>query len=305
MNPDLKHLLGGYATNTLTPAEREQLFAAALEDQELFNALADEQALKELLDDPEARGYLKEALTESPVLLAAAAAAPAPRMAAAPRSAPAPAPVPAPAPPPVRTNYRFFALAASLLIVVSAGLWYLTQRPGPEPAAPAVVATRTDPPAAAAPAPSSAPAIAKRTAPPSPSKPVPAAAPPVAPAEARADAESKVAVVADAIPLAAPAYQLRRRNPQGEFVPIPTDSPLTEGDEIEIFVPNPLVTELRNAAPPPPAPAAAAGSVMREQASARKEAPVRPANRFTLKAGQNTFSVSGVAIRLRAAPKNP
>ena len=62
---DIHHLLGGYAAGTLTPAEQQTLFAAALEDQHLFNALADEQSLKELLDDPEARGYLRAALEEA------------------------------------------------------------------------------------------------------------------------------------------------------------------------------------------------------------------------------------------------
>jgi hypothetical protein len=55
---DLLKLLGGYATGTLTVEERDLLFAAALEDQELFDALADEQALKEMLDDPECRARL-------------------------------------------------------------------------------------------------------------------------------------------------------------------------------------------------------------------------------------------------------
>ena len=62
MNPEHRHLLNGYATGTLTPAERERLFAAALEDQSLFDALAEEQSLKDLLDDPEARGYLLDEL---------------------------------------------------------------------------------------------------------------------------------------------------------------------------------------------------------------------------------------------------
>ena len=61
---EVHHLLGGYAAGTLTPAEQQILFAAAMEDQELFDALADEQSLKELLDDPEARGYLRAALAE-------------------------------------------------------------------------------------------------------------------------------------------------------------------------------------------------------------------------------------------------
>ncbi|WP_342349734.1 hypothetical protein [uncultured Nitrospira sp.] len=50
-----EHLLGGYATNTLTEQEKRQLFEAALNDQTLFDALADEEALKVMLADPEAR----------------------------------------------------------------------------------------------------------------------------------------------------------------------------------------------------------------------------------------------------------
>ena len=43
---DLRKLIGGYATGTLTDDERQALFAAALQDQELFDALADEQAMR-------------------------------------------------------------------------------------------------------------------------------------------------------------------------------------------------------------------------------------------------------------------
>jgi hypothetical protein len=56
-------LLGGYATGTLTEAERRALFAAALEDQELFDTLADEEALRELLADPDVRSRLLAILT--------------------------------------------------------------------------------------------------------------------------------------------------------------------------------------------------------------------------------------------------
>lgn len=63
MSPeDIKKLLGGYATGTLTTEERQALFAAALEDQELFDALADEQSLRDLLRDPAARAELLSAL---------------------------------------------------------------------------------------------------------------------------------------------------------------------------------------------------------------------------------------------------
>ena len=63
MSPeDIKKLLGGYATGTLTTEEQQALFAAALEDQELFDALAREQSLRDLLRDPAARAELLGAL---------------------------------------------------------------------------------------------------------------------------------------------------------------------------------------------------------------------------------------------------
>ncbi|HEY7338818.1 MAG TPA: hypothetical protein VH639_28270 [Bryobacteraceae bacterium] len=59
---EIRKLIGGYATGSLSDAERKLLFEAALEDQELFDELAGEQALKELLDEPGARGRLIAAL---------------------------------------------------------------------------------------------------------------------------------------------------------------------------------------------------------------------------------------------------
>ena len=55
---EARKLLGGYATGSLTEAERRVLFEAALEDQELFDELAGEQVLKEVLDEPGARQRL-------------------------------------------------------------------------------------------------------------------------------------------------------------------------------------------------------------------------------------------------------
>jgi len=55
---DLEKLLGGFAADTLTQEERQALYTAALQDQQLFNALADEQALKELLSNPDVRRRL-------------------------------------------------------------------------------------------------------------------------------------------------------------------------------------------------------------------------------------------------------
>jgi len=59
---EAEKLLGGYATGTLTEAERKDLFAAALGHQEIFDALMDEEALRELLADPAAKSQLLAAL---------------------------------------------------------------------------------------------------------------------------------------------------------------------------------------------------------------------------------------------------
>jgi len=61
---DLEKLLGGFAADTLTPEEKQTLYTAALQDQQLFNALADEQALKELLSDPDVRRRLLASLKQ-------------------------------------------------------------------------------------------------------------------------------------------------------------------------------------------------------------------------------------------------
>ena|SRR5215471_8545634 len=59
---EIRKLIGGYATGSLSDAERRLLFEAALEDQELFDELMGEHALKELLDEPGARAKLIAAL---------------------------------------------------------------------------------------------------------------------------------------------------------------------------------------------------------------------------------------------------
>src|SRR5258708_13415367 len=64
-NEEIHKLLGGYATNTLTEAERKVLFEAALDNQELFNAMQEEQALKDLLSDPVSREQVRQALATS------------------------------------------------------------------------------------------------------------------------------------------------------------------------------------------------------------------------------------------------
>jgi hypothetical protein len=63
MTPDeARKLPGGYATGSLTEAERAALFEAALHDQDLFDELSGEQVLKEVLDEPGARQRLLAAL---------------------------------------------------------------------------------------------------------------------------------------------------------------------------------------------------------------------------------------------------
>jgi hypothetical protein len=64
---EVRKLLGGYATGTLTEEERSLLFSAALQDQELFDALADEEVLRELLAEPATRQTLLEQLQREPM----------------------------------------------------------------------------------------------------------------------------------------------------------------------------------------------------------------------------------------------
>jgi len=59
---NVRNLLGGFATGTLTDDERNLLFAAALKDQDLFDALADEEVLREFLSDTAARRRLLQLL---------------------------------------------------------------------------------------------------------------------------------------------------------------------------------------------------------------------------------------------------
>jgi hypothetical protein len=59
---EIRSLIGGYATGSLSEAERKALFEAALGDQELFDELAREQALKEVLDGPGVKARLIGAL---------------------------------------------------------------------------------------------------------------------------------------------------------------------------------------------------------------------------------------------------
>jgi hypothetical protein len=58
MTGDPKQLLVGYATDSLTDAERQELLRAALDDQALFDSLVEEEGLRELLVGAEARQHV-------------------------------------------------------------------------------------------------------------------------------------------------------------------------------------------------------------------------------------------------------
>ena len=120
---EAEKLLGGYATGTLSEAERLILFAAALERQDLFDALMGEEALRELLSDPAAKDQLLATLSLA-------------------------------APPKIVPFWRrpgLIGAAAGLMVAATAGLAYL-HSPGPVPPSPRQEAAKP-PPAGAALAP--------------------------------------------------------------------------------------------------------------------------------------------------------
>jgi hypothetical protein len=61
MTDEVKHLLGGYATGTLTQEENSALMQAALKDQEIFDAMADDETLRRYLAEPSFRQDLLKA----------------------------------------------------------------------------------------------------------------------------------------------------------------------------------------------------------------------------------------------------
>ena len=67
MKPEeIRKLLGGYATGTLTGEERRILFEAALKDQDLYDELAKEESLRVYLQEPAFRRDLSKALEPAP-----------------------------------------------------------------------------------------------------------------------------------------------------------------------------------------------------------------------------------------------
>jgi len=72
---ELDRLLAEYATGSLSEAEKEKLFAAALDDQDLFDQLMEEDSLREVIALPGARDRLIDSLQEETVDVPAMAAA--------------------------------------------------------------------------------------------------------------------------------------------------------------------------------------------------------------------------------------
>ncbi len=60
------HLLSGHATDTLSPAERNQLYRAALDDQKIFDQLVEEESWRQIFSSPGVRQELMEALAVAP-----------------------------------------------------------------------------------------------------------------------------------------------------------------------------------------------------------------------------------------------
>jgi hypothetical protein len=145
---DIQKLLGGYATGTLTPEERQALFEAALTDQELFDALAREEALRGVLSDPAARAHLLAAIDNAPA-------------------------------PWYRQWWRpMVVVAASVIAVVGVAVWEHSREPKPLTVAKVELPRFQPPPAPESPAPNlPPPPEVKRATPPMKSLPLPEAKP--------------------------------------------------------------------------------------------------------------------------------
>jgi hypothetical protein len=175
---DIRDILARYATGSLTEEERQRLFDAALNDQDLFEELAREDEMKLLLAEPGARDRMIRALE-----------------------------------PPKRNRAWIFGAATAVALTTVIAVVML--RPAPKPQ-PVEVAKATPPPTtvvqpenAPPPAPASAPATSEETArrdlakeaeprlenaPPSPKAKVPADTVVVADQPAKDDAKEKEAV---------------------------------------------------------------------------------------------------------------
>jgi len=221
---EIRKLLGGYATNTLTESERRALMEAALDDQELFNALQDEEALRQLLADPASREQVHQALEEKPA-------------------------------PARRSRGWVWGGVLGAAAVAAVAIAVVVERTPPQPAPPPVqIATSQAPVKTVAPeAPQPvARELKAKVAVASEPAPVPAGVPAPAaqgvlggvPAQQARDQsigaltsarELKKAAVAAYI--GAPLhYTVLRRNPDGAFLPLPAGENLRAGDAVRLSI---------------------------------------------------------------------
>jgi hypothetical protein len=281
---EVRKLLGGYATGTLTDEERNLLFSAALQDQELFDALADEEALRELLAEPATRQTLLDQLQRQSVLDASRLSdRQAPLELAAYAASPPPKAAPAETP---RWWNRFtprrLAVAGALaaLLLIAGGLQYMRLYP-PEPAAIASVNLSMErAPAVRAPDQVPAPRPVPKSVPPAKLPAPKEATPPVADARVSNAAEPAAAIPrndvnrpaapADAAPARdqlnqAVRDQIARQPVAQASTAVPATSKGSE-QQLAPLTPSQIVTNgLRPASAPPPPPAAMAfGSRFRE-----------------------------------------
>ena len=292
MKPEeIRQLLGGYASGTLSEAERKLLFEAALEDQVLFDAMADEQALKDLLDDPESRGYLQAVLDEEPLQ---------PHLEA--MSAPAsPAPQRMQGPVARRPAMWWGVLAAAALASVSVvGILRLNHHEAP------VEMAKNTQPTPTRPAAGKQPLAVPTPAPAGESKPVPP--PKAAKREAEVKAADKSAAQPEPIPAPVANAVAERR---AEEKQLEAQKPRDESAQAAPVIPSPTQAQ----APPPPAPqrkeTGQAGALANPQVSQDQLAqltlpmtPPTPGARQLYYAGERpatTGSVDAVASRAAEA----
>jgi hypothetical protein len=226
MTDDVRKLLGGYATGTLSQEEKQLLYDAALHDDDLFAALADEHALKELLEDSTVRAQILRA-TEEPKFTFTGAL------------------------------QEWFerpkakALAATgmvLLAIIGFNTFWQPVAEKPEQ----VAVVRERPPAAVEPTtpkpqPKAAPRLARKAQKPTPeadqASQSPAAPPPaggvVGGIAGGAPAVSSLRYAGEAATAKAVAqfrYELLKRGPDGAFSAVPSDTAFIDGDVIRVRV---------------------------------------------------------------------
>lgn len=321
---DIRKLIAGYASGTLSEAERKVLFEAALHDQALFDALADEEALRELLTDSEVRGELLEALDEpentgfrhtTPPLQARRAPTMQSEMAALPAQAPPPPPAAMPAgavsgapkqaarslpsPPPPTVRWWRLPMYGGLAAALAVGIFVMF-RPGEKQqvaqSRPAEIQTRQE-----AVPPQNAPQRAPETAPGPARKPQPAPSRPMSVTSAeverpRAFPEPRKAL--EVAPFSGPAQAdtalstppsvkpaESREQLRAGAAPVPPQQPAAIPAASPVPPPPPPPSKVETAAPIP-APAAAPAGNAAAMKSADAAPPFRTAGRFRYRVEQ-------------------